>query len=126
MAARANQLSAQLEAGGYSYRLDDHVGPEALGKFANDGERILTAVVEGEIGTETLGGVQAGVGKVDGDHTTWRVELRPGDCRQADPTGTNDCDPVARLALALVHADLVAGGENVRHHEDLRVRGSFG
>ena len=59
------------------------------------GDGVVAAVVDGEVGAERDGRLQAGVGQVDGDDVAGRVQPRAGDRREADRAGADDGDGVA-------------------------------
>ena len=80
-------------------------------------ERVLAAVVDDDVGAELLGRLEAAVGEVDGDDVARAVEPGAHDGRQADRAGADDGDDVAGLDVAVEHADLVAGGQDVGEHQ---------
>ena len=82
---------------------------------------VLAAVVDHDVGAEGLGRFEAGVGLVDGDDVGGAVELGAEDGGQADGPGADDGDDVAGVHLAVAHADLVAGREDVGEHQELLV-----
>ena len=51
----ADEPGRQLEGGGYPHRFDGDVGPEATGQLEDNGERVLAAVVDDDVGAERLG-----------------------------------------------------------------------
>ena len=73
----------------------------------------------GDVGAEVPGGLQAGVGQVDGDDVAGAEQPRGGDRGQADRPGAHDGHHVARPDAAGQHADLVAGGQDVGQHEQV-------
>jgi hypothetical protein len=47
-------------------------------------------------------------------------------CSEADRPGTNDRNDVADFYLSVLHTNLGAGGEDVRHHHGLGVENTGG
>ena len=63
----------------------------------DDRQRILAAVVDGDVGAELLGRFQPAVGEVDGDDVARAEQAGAHDRRQADRAGADDGDDVAGL-----------------------------
>ena len=68
-------------------------------------------------GADLLGEVQPVLVQVDGDDLGRAVETGGGDDGEADRAGADDGDGVAGLDLAVLHADLEAGREDVRQQQ---------
>ena len=82
---------------------------------------VLAAVVDDDVGAELLGGLEPAVGQVDGDDVARAEQPGAHDRRQADRAGADDGDDVAGLDVAVEHADLVAGRQDVGEHQHLLV-----
>ncbi len=87
---------------------------------------IVRLVVDRHVGAKALGGVQSGVGEVDGHDLTRREQVRPHDGGESDGSSTDHGDGVARLDLTIEHAHLVGGREDVSQHQDVLVRAPGG
>ena len=80
---------------------------------------IFAAVVDGDVGAERLRRLEADVGLVDRDDVARAVEPRSHDRGETDGPAADDRDDVARLDVAVEHADLVAGRQDVGEHQQL-------
>src|SRR6202000_365009 len=100
-------LHGQLEGRGRADCLDRDVRAEAPGYVLDDGDRVLAAVVDGDVGAEALSGLEPRIGQVDRDDVAGAEQPRAGDRGQADRSGPNDGDHVARPYTAGEDADLV-------------------
>ena len=58
-------------------------------------QRVLAAVVHGDVGAELLGRLEPAVGEVDGDDVAGAEQPGAHDRRQADRAGADDGDDVA-------------------------------
>ena len=98
-------------------RLHRHVDAVAVG----EGEHLLLPVgragVDAVRGADLLGEVQPVLVQVDGDDLGRSVETGGRDDGQAHRARSDDGDGVARLDLAVLHADLEAGREDVRQQQ---------
>ena len=134
MATRADQRCCELECCRDTDRFDRDVGTETTGELLNDLERILVAVVDDHVGPEHLRRFETALGQVDRDDVARAEQPSAHDGGEADGARAHDGDDVARLHMAVEHADLVAGGEDVGEHQDLfvghaggdRIRGVVG
>jgi hypothetical protein len=95
--------------------------PSPPGQLAEDGDGVLSRVLDRDVGAELLGGIEPAVGEIDRDDVGRAEEPGAHRRRQADGSGADDGDHVARFHPAVQDADLVAGGEDVGQHEDLLV-----
>src|SRR5580693_6683966 len=129
-AARPDQLDRQLEGIREPDGLDGHVRAEAPGQVPgqvpDDLQRVLAGVVHDHVSAEVLGRIQPGVGQVDGDDVARAEQLRAGDRGQADRSGADDGDDIARAHAAGQDADLVASRQDIGQHEDLVVGRAVG
>ena len=125
-ATRADELGRQFERGGHANRLDRDVGTQAAGHGQNGCECILTSVVDDDVGAELLGGLEPGIGHVDGDDVARAEEAGAHDRGEADRTGTDDGDDVARLDAAVEHTHFVPCRQDVGEHQQLLVRHPIG
>ena len=82
----------------------------------------LGPVVDGHVGPKALGGVQSGVGEIDGHDLARREQVRPHDGGESDRSRADHGDGVARLDLTVEHAHLVGRREDVSQHQDVLVR----
>ena len=124
--ARTSQLSRQLERLGHPHRFDGNVCAQPVGQAPDDLHRVFPTVVHGDVGAELLGGFEPAVREVDGDDVARAEQPGAHDGRQADRPGAHDRDHVTGTDLPVENADLVAGGEDVREHEDLLVGHTVG
>src|ERR1700682_2592216 len=92
----SDQLCGELEGGRDSHRLDGDGGSEAARQLENPLDRILSAVVDGDVSAELLGLRQASVVEVDHDDPSWCVQLRGHDRGQANRACAHDGYGVAR------------------------------
>src|SRR5580700_1618248 len=129
-AAGPDQLDRQLEGIRDADGLDGHVRAEPPGKVPgqvpDDLQRVLAGVVHDHVGAEVLGRFQPGVGQIDRDDVARAEQLRAGDRGQTDRAGADDGDEITRADVAVEHADLVAGGQDVGQHEGLLVAEAAG
>ena len=79
------------------------------------------AVVDGDVGSERPSMLESGVGDVESDDATGRVEACGHDRRQTDRAGPDDRDRVARDDSAVEDADLVGRGQDVCQEQRLLV-----
>ena len=107
----------ELEGGRHADRLDGDVGAEAAGQLATTASGVLAAVVDDDVGAELLGRLEPAVGQVDGDDVARAEQPGAHDGGQPDRAGADDGDDVARAHLAVEHADLVAGRQDVGQHQ---------
>ena len=77
-------------------------------------------------GAEALGDFQAIVVEIDHDDLGRRIELRGQQRRQPDRAGADDRHGVARLHLAVEHAALEAGRQDVAEHHQRFFVGAVG
>src|SRR5262249_18561410 len=120
-AAGPGQVDRQLEGGGHADGLDGHVRAQAAGQLLDDGQRGLAGAVHHRVGAEVLGGLEPGVGQVDGHDVAGAGQPRGGDRGQADRAAPDHRDDIAGTHAAGQHADLVAGRQDVGQHERLFV-----
>ena len=121
-----DQLGAELERVGHAHRLDGHVDAEPSGHLHHLRQHVLVAVVHGHVRTELERLGEAGVGQVDRDDATGRVQLRGHDRGQPDRAGTDDRNGVTGLDATLQHADLVGRGKDVGDEQHLLVAEALG
>src|SRR5580700_6584096 len=129
-AAGPDQLDRQLEGIRDADGLDGHVRAEppgqVPGQVPDDPQRVLAGVVHDHVGAEVLGRFEPGVGQVDRDDVARAEQLRAGDRGQADRARADYGDEITRADVAVEHADLVAGGEDIGQHEGLLVAEAAG
>ena len=124
--AGTGQRGRQLERRRDTDGLDGDVGPEAVGQVAHDRQRVLSTVVDRDVGAELLGGLEPAVGEIDRDDVTGAEQPGAHDRGQADRPGPDHGDHVAGLHVTVEDADLVPGGEDVGEHEHLLVGHTVG
>jgi hypothetical protein len=100
--------------------------PSPSGHGLNHAERVLAAVVNGDVGAELLSRFQAAVRQVDGDDVAGAEQARAHDGGQPDRAGPDYGHDIAGLDTAVEDADLVAGGQDVGHHQELLVGHAVG
>ena len=121
MPAGPGQRNGELEGGGHADRFDRHVGAEPASQRADHFQRVLAGVVNGDVRAELLRRLQPGVSQVDRDDVARAEQAGAHDRGQADGTRPDDCDHVPGPHLAVEHADLIAGRQDVGQHEDVLV-----
>ena len=87
---------------------------------------VLAAVVDDDVGAELLGGVEPAVGEIDRHDVARAVQPGAHDHRQPDRAGTDHGDDITGLDVAVEHADLVAGRQDVGQHQQLLVADPVG
>src|SRR5580693_4561870 len=129
-ATRPDQLDRHLEGGREPDGFDGHVRAEppgqVPGQVPDDLQRVLAGVVHDHVGAEVLGRFQPGVGQVDRDDVARAEQLRAGDRGQADRARADYGDEITRADVAVEHADLVAGGQDIGQHKGLLVAEAAG
>src|SRR5262245_35473461 len=119
--AGPHDVGAELERLRHADRFDRHVRAEPAGQLHDPLDRVLAAVVDDDVGAELERLVEARVREVDRDDPPGRVQLRRHDRGQADRPCPDDRDRVARLHVAVQHANLVGGREDVGEEQHLLV-----
>ena len=115
--AGADEPRAQLERVGDANRLDRDVDAEAVGEAGQAFGRVLPGRVDGHVGAELLGCLQARVGEVDGHDVAGAVQRGCHHGRQSDRSGSDDGDSVPRSDPAVDDAHLVRRGQDVGEHQ---------
>ncbi len=124
--AGTHQPDGELERCRRPDGLDGDVCAQTTGEGLDDTERVLAAVVHRDVRAELLRRLEPAVGEVDGDDVAGAEQTRSHDGGQADGAGADDRDDVAGTYLSVEDADLVAGRQDVRQHEDLLIGGFRG
>src|ERR1700686_2122007 len=119
--AGSYQLCGQLERGRDSDGLHGDIGAKSAGQLINPLDRILAAVVDGDVGAEFLGLRQAPVVEVDHDDPGRGVQLRGHDRRQADRARAHYGHGVARPHAAVLDAYLERGRKDVGQEKNLLI-----
>ena len=119
--AGSGEPDGQLEGRRHADGLDRHVGAQPTGQLGDDRLRVLSRVVDDDVGAELLRGLQPAVGQIDGHDVTRAEQPSAHDGGEPDRTRADDGHDIAGLHGAVEDADLVAGRQDVGQHQDLLV-----
>ncbi|MPL80469.1 hypothetical protein SDC9_26369 [bioreactor metagenome] len=122
VAAGRDDLLAGVEGRRHADRLDRHVDALAMGHLHDPGHHVLGADLDRVGGAELPCELEPCRVHVDHDDPAGREELRGQQHRHPHRAGADHGDGVAGLHMAVLHADLEAGRQDVRqHHQRLFV-----
>jgi hypothetical protein len=114
--AWAHELGAHLERLGHTDRLDHDVRAESVSELVDDIDRSV-GNWDGHVGAELQSRVESRLGQIDSDDVGRAEQPRGLDRGQADRSGADDGDRVARRYASIEHTDLIGGRHDVGEHQ---------
>ncbi len=123
--ARSDQLGAELECLRYADGLDRDVHAQAVSQGHHPRDRVLAAVVDGDVRAELARLLEPRVGEIDRDDPCRCVQLGRHDGGEPDRARPDDGHGVAGLDAAVQDTHLVGRREDVREEEHLLVAQAF-
>ena len=125
-AARRDELLAQFEGDRDAHRLDGGIDAALAGQLHDRLQGLAVGAVDGRRGAEALGHLKPIVVEIDHDDLGRRVELGGEEGCEPDRARADDRHGAARRNLAVEHAALEAGRQDVAEHDQRFFVGAVG